>query len=434
MMTQDASADPALERRAAALLDQMAVVILNHNGRAHLGPCLEALLAADGLAGPEAIVVADNGSRDGSLDWLADRHPRLRRIAFRSNLGFAAGNNAAAERVDAPWLLFLNNDTRVRPDAPRQLALAAAGGADAVGARLLSWDGSRLDFDGGAASFTGHGHALGYGRPVPAGPPPPPQPSLFCSGAALLVRRETFLALGGFAPDYFAYYEDLDLGWRMQLAGLTLRQVPAARVEHRHHGSAGQLPSGRAARLYERNALATVLRNYDAPNLARVLPAALALAACRAGAADRAAAQGLIDAAASGIEDGPGGLPLPRADWRGWPMLADLALDFAALARGREAVQALRARSDAEILPLLGRPYAAVPASRAAEAALRRAVARFELEPIFGPLPDADRPAQGPREAGRLARRAAGALRQGGARWLVEEVRGYLRWRRGSHG
>lgn len=170
MMTQDASADPALERRAAALLDQMAVVILNHNGRAHLGPCLEALLAADGLAGPEAIVVADNGSRDGSLDWLADRHPRLRRIAFRSNLGFAAGNNAAAERVDAPWLLFLNNDTRVRPDAPRQLALAAAGGADAVGARLLSWDGSRLDFDGGAASFTGHGHALGYGRPVPAGP------------------------------------------------------------------------------------------------------------------------------------------------------------------------------------------------------------------------------------------------------------------------
>ena len=434
MMSQDTSADPALLRKAAALLAQMAVVILNHNGRAHLGACLEALLAADGLAGPEALVVADNGSSDGSLDWLAGRHPGLRRIAFRSNLGFAAGNNAAAERVDAGWLLFLNNDTRVRPDALRQLALAAASGPDAVGARLLSWDGSRLDFDGGAASFTGHGHALGYGAPVPAGPAPAPHPSLFCSGAALLVRRETFLALGGFAPDYFAYYEDLDLGWRMQLAGLTLRQVPAARVEHRHHGSAGQLPRGRAARLYERNALATVVRNYDAPNLARVLPAALALAACRASGCELTAALRLIDEAASGSVSGLGGLPLPRADWRGWPMLSSLELDFPALAREREAVQALRARPDAEVLPLLGRPYAAVPAGRIPEAALRDAVARFELEPIFGSLPAEARPARGPREAGRLARRAAGALRQGGARWLLEEARDYLRWRRGAGG
>ena len=85
-------------------------------------------------------------------------------------------------------VFLLNNDTVVRSDALALMAAEVAAGAAFVGARLVSMDGRRLDFDGGGASFTGHGHPLGHGRPVPARSEPP-RDTLFGSGAGLLVRR-----------------------------------------------------------------------------------------------------------------------------------------------------------------------------------------------------------------------------------------------------
>jgi hypothetical protein len=237
------------------------------------------------------------------------------------------------------------------------------------------------------------------------------------------------LALGGFAPDYFAYYEDVDLGWRMQLAGMQLVHLPGARVRHRHHGSAGRLKRGFAARLYERNALATVVRNFDEANLRSALPAALALAACRARDLDLGAGAGIIESAEPAGE-GPGGLPLPSPDWSGWPALAELELDFEALAAARAQVQALRRLPDALVLPRLGLPYRAHPASPRAETLLRHAVRHFELEAILGPLPAETVPAGGPGEFLRLGGRAARALVRGGPGWLLDEARRYRAWRR----
>ncbi len=429
---------PDASPRARSVLRGLAVVVLNHNGRQHLEPCIQALLDCLGLAGPEQLVVVDNASRDDSVEWLSRAHPRVRRIVFGSNLGFAEGYNRAARRLDDEWLLLLNNDTRVEAGALLTLAEAAAEGWDCLGARLLSWDGSRLDFDGGAASFSGHGHALGFGEPAvgvedgagDAGA----RSTFFASGAAMLLRRRRFLELGGFAGDFFAYYEDVDLGWRMQLAGLSVGLVPAARFHHRHHGSRRSLPGGEAARLYERNALAVVARNYDAENLRRVLPAALALAACRAADCDAHEAARLVAAADPVADAGRGGLPLPRPDWPGWAPLDRLGLDFSALARSRAEVQALRRLPDRQVLPRLLRPYAPVPDSAAARAALHAAVEHFGLEEIFGPMPGDVVPRRGLREMARLGRRAASALRRGGADWLLEETRRYLDWRRASRG
>jgi GT2 family glycosyltransferase len=447
---------------------RLAVIVLNHNGRHHLEPCLTAILGLAGLLGPEAVVVADNGSSDGSADLVRQAFPGATVLPLGANLGFAEGNNRAAEATPADYLLFLNNDTRIAPDALTHLWPAIQAGAVCAGARLVSWDGRRLDFDGGGAAFTGHGHALGFGRPVPAvrtgagdqqftrspNADGQPHPTLFASGAAMLIERATFLAVGGFDPDYFAYYEDVDLGWRLWLAGHSVMQVPAAIVHHRHHGTADRLPSGLQARLYERNALATVVKNYDDDHLARVLPAALALAACRASGADPdeiiegalvgvATENGAVEVlAATHQADGIGAgqtavigasankLPLPSPDWPGWPLLADLDLDFEALALARAHVQGLRRRPDSEILPLLVHPYAPVPPTAAADRALRAAVARFGLESVFGPLPAEPADARGPAAWGRLLGRGAGALREGGPAWLAEELRGYLAWRR----
>ncbi len=295
---------------------------------------------------------------------------------------------------------------------------AVQAGAACAGARLASWDGRWLDFDGGGASFTGHGHALGYERPVPRRREPD-RPTLFASGAAMLVQRATFLGLGGFDPAYFAYYEDVDLGWRLWLAGHEVRHVPAAVVLHRHHGTAGAV-GAQAARLYERNALATVIKAYSDANLARVLPAALALAAVRAGA-DPA----VVDRAAPAPGAWP---PLPASEWSGWQTLVSLDLDWPALWAARDRVQARRCRTDAAVLPLLAQPFAPVPASGVLTAATARAVARFGLRSVAGLVTTPGAPSGA---AGRFGRLAA-ALRAGGAAGVWREVDGYLAWRRGG--
>ncbi len=411
--------------------EEVSIVVLNLDGLEHLPACLEAAVASDGLAGQSAVVVADNGSTDGSLRFVASEFPGVRTLSFGSNLGFAGGNNRAAEAVSSPYVLFLNNDTRIGRGALRELCAATGGRASCVGARLVSWDGKRLDFDGGGSSFTGHGHALGYGKRVPRDDGDT-RPVLFCSGAALLVHRSTFLDLGGFDPDYYFYYEDVDLGWRHWVAGYSCLHVPAAVVHHRHHGTADRIPGSDAARLYERNALATVAKNYGAPLLRSALPAALALAAHRAGAGldviesaaceARGAAAGPTASGQEATAQSRSPLPIPPPDWPGWPKLESLGLDFTALAARRSLVQARRRRPDSAILPLLGSPLAPVPPSGESWRAMRIAVEVFGLDEHFGPMTG------GSPTPTRWLCAACSALREGGLRELVDGVRRGVPW------
>ena len=457
----------------------LTIIILNHNGRNHLGACLRAVLALHGLPGPEGVLVADNASADGSLQLVARDFPAVGRLELDRNLGFAEGNNRAAAAVDTDYVFFLNNDTAIEPTALAALWPVIGQGAMAAGARLVSWDGRRLDFDGGGAAFTGHGHALGFGRPVPrrsvgevdgagsarkaeaagkvgeadaagkageadaagrkretnaAGKAQPLGcPTLFNSGAALLVHRRTFLDLGGFDPSYFAYYEDVDLGWRLQLAGHAVRHVPSAVVRHRHGGSAAHLATGAAARLYERNAIATVVKNYDELNLRRILPAALALAAVRAGAdpgvideIDPATMAGTLPATLGAVDpSSSAGLPIPSPNWSGWSALAGLELDWPALAAARGRVQAARKQPDSALVPLFRMPYSPVPPSASSRQALERAVLRFGIQAICGPM----KPSETRSAAAPLIEGALDAWFAGGLRALAAEGRRYLAWR-----
>jgi hypothetical protein len=103
------------------------------------------------------------------------------------------------------------------------------------------------------------------------------KPLIFANGGTMLVHRQTFLDLGGFDEDYFAYYEDVDLGWRLWLAGHTITYAPKALVYHRHHGSWDTVSSAKKWLLAERNTLLTLIKNYDDDSLAHILPAALLL-------------------------------------------------------------------------------------------------------------------------------------------------------------
>lgn len=255
----------------------VAVVVLNHNGRQHLETCFDSLLAMDYPRDRWQLWVIDNGSVDGSVEWIEAR-PEARLLKNARNLGFSAGCNQGAKAAfDADVLCFLNNDMRVDPGFLKELVLPVAREeVAATTAKILSWDGTRIDSAGGGMNFHGIGIQKGY-REVPTPEHDVAGPTLFACGGAMAIRRNVFLDVGGFDEEFFAYYEDVDLGWRLWVMGHEVGYVPSARCYH-HHASTSDAFAKESIRLIQvRNPILTCVKNYDDENLKRVLPAALAL-------------------------------------------------------------------------------------------------------------------------------------------------------------
>lgn len=340
-------------------LPNASVAIVNWNGRAHLKQCLPSVFALDYPTDALECVVVDNGSTDGSREWLASTWPQVRVVANPENRGFAAGANGAATVATGEVVAFLNNDCRVAPTWLRSLVDALASEqVVAAGSRILDWDGRRIDFDGAAMNFHGHGSNRGFGRPVADAQRREPEPSLFACGGAMAVDRTAFLAAGGFDDEYFAYFEDVDFGWRLWVRGERVVHVPAAVAYHRHRGSG--MDAARWRYLLERNALATVFKNYDDASLPLVLPAARTLLDARAELATGAAGDAHRDALRAFDAELPA--------WR----------------EARARVQAGRRRSDAEIVPLFREPFRPSAFGRAYWETQCRLVRTHDLARVFG--------------------------------------------------
>ncbi|MCP5045445.1 MAG: glycosyltransferase family 2 protein [bacterium] len=257
---------------------RIAIVVLNHNGKQHLGPFFESLSALDYPADRWRCILVDNGSSDGSVEYARGcDHASL--IENQDNLGFSVASNQGARAADeAQVVCFLNNDMRVEPAFLRELvAPIVAGDAVATTAKMLSWDGSEINSAGGGMNFHGIGIQKGF-RDRPAAEHDLPAASLFACGAAMAIDREVFEGVGGFDEDFFAYYEDVDLGWRLWVMGHEVRYVPRAVCYHQHSSTSRALPRESIRLLQVRNPVLACFKNYDDANLQRVLPAALSLA------------------------------------------------------------------------------------------------------------------------------------------------------------
>ena len=272
----------AADTATPAAKPRVAVLIPSWNGRAHLETCLAALAEQHDPGVPWEVRVLDNGSSDGTAEWLRrewlprDR-PRVHLVGSERNLGFAAGVNRLVESAaDADLVAFLNNDTRPRREWLGELVAALAGApADvaAVSGCILDWEGERLDFGRGVVTFDGHAFQLDYRRPLAAARVPKAGDELpFACGGNLLVRRDRFLAAGGFDPAYFAYYEDVDLGWRLWAGGHRVLAAPSAVVHHRSGATSELLGLYRRGFLFERNAFLTVYKNADDELWPRLMP------------------------------------------------------------------------------------------------------------------------------------------------------------------
>jgi hypothetical protein len=286
-----------------------AVVIPSWNSAALLPRCLGSL--RDQGAELELLVV-DNGSTDGSLDYL--RQKGVEHVALPRNIGFAAAVNLGANRVSAPSILVLNADTALEPgcvgrladalDAdpslggvqPRILQLEEAPGGRVAGeAPLGGVDSARLYSAGQALTRDGRAFEVGMGEPQPPALRRDREVFGVC-GAASLLRRELFAELGGYDESYFSFYEDVDLNVRAQVAGWRFRYVPEAVVWHVGNAAWGEgfsRPAADNARLVARNRLATQLKFMP-------VSAAPRIAAVEVGSLLRAARQRRLGATLAG--------------------------------------------------------------------------------------------------------------------------------------
>ena len=319
---------------------RVSVVVVNYQGLDDTLRCVDALREVDW---PDLeVVVVDNGGADAAALRKVDG---IRLVENPENTGFAGGCNLGATVATGELLAFLNNDAVPEEGWLREAVAGLGRGADCVASKVLSLDGSSVLYGGGGATFYGHGYQL-------SGRADEEHDVLFATGSAMVLRRSTFEAVGGFDERYFMFFEDVDLGWRLWLLGHRVRYVPASVVRHRHHGSMRSFGPWQEHYLLERNALATLYKNLDDENLGVFLPAAMALAA------RRATVRAGVDSEAYDLRRG---VVPPEVTVPAEALVPTYAIDqfvamLPSLAESRRALQAARRRSDADVFRLFEVP------------------------------------------------------------------------------
>jgi len=256
----------------------VAVLIVNWNGGDLLSRCLRCL--AGQRRRPDHVIVVDNASTDDSLQLAAAELDGVELIRLSQNFGFARANNiavAAAGRFDL--VALLNPDAFPEPEWLGAL-MAAAESAPANVAAFASQmllDGAPEYLDGAGDSYHVSGRAWRNGhREARANWPTSNREVFAACAAAALYRRRAFTEIGGFDEEYFSYFEDVDLGFRLRLRGYDCVYVPAAVV--RHVSSAlGGYRSNFAVYHGERNAVWTFVKDMPSPLLWVYLPQHLIL-------------------------------------------------------------------------------------------------------------------------------------------------------------
>ena len=213
-------------------MNRVSVVILNFNGLDHLKSFLTNVVAC---SSPHEVIVADNGSTDGSVQWIIKHVPEVRVIEFPENYGFCKGYNEALKQCDAEYYVLLNSDVEVTAGwiEPALTIFDNQPEVAAIQPKMLNFY-KREQFEyAGAAG--GHIDMLGYpfcrGRifmhmEEDTGQYNDEAEIFWASGACLLIRASLYHDFGGLDDDFFAHMEEIDLCWRLQNAGFKIRYTP----------------------------------------------------------------------------------------------------------------------------------------------------------------------------------------------------------------
>ena len=222
---------------------KVSIVILNWNGKHYLTACLKSLKNINYTNFD--IMVVDNGSTDGSCQFLRSNFPDVTVLENEENLGFAEGNNVGirgAMRTRADYILLLNNDTVVDPLFLKELIDVAENDRQIgiVGPKVYFMDEpSRICFAGGKRKWTTEWQHIGL-EEIDKGQYNEVKETEFIYGCVLLLKREVIEKIGMLDADYFAYVEEIDLNYRAKQAGYKIVFVPHSKIWHKVGASDAQ--------------------------------------------------------------------------------------------------------------------------------------------------------------------------------------------------
>ncbi|MCU1441456.1 MAG: glycosyl transferase [Rhodoglobus sp.] len=331
----------------------VSVVLVNYRGVDDTVGAIEALRAVDWPRERLEIVVVDNDSQDGSAERLAEV-AGITLLRSPANVGFAGGCNAGVAVSSGEYVAFLNNDAR--PDAgwirEAVASFEADPGVAAVASKVLDEHGHLVDFIDAGLTWFGKGYKPFVGE-VAGSLGEREKDVLFGTGSAMFVRREAYDELGGFDERFFMFYEDVDLGWRLNLRGWRFRYQPRSVAFHKHHGTVDKFGSFRETYFLERNALFALYKNVEKKRLDDVLPASLALTI------RRAVSSGSLDSTefdfrrAGGDESAT--QEVPKSTVAGLYAVDQFVQHLESLTESRRVIQSSRRVSDRELWSLFGR-------------------------------------------------------------------------------
>lgn len=252
----------------------IAVVVLNWNGKHYLERFLPVLIKNSRIEGV-SIVVADNGSTDGSAEWTKFMHPSVKVIEFDKNHGFTGGYNKALAQIEADYYVLLNSDILVTPNWIQAMLEGFENnpGAGVAMPKIMSaFDKESFEYAGAAGGYI---DLLGYpfcrGRilsniEIDRGQYNLDAQVFWASGAAMMVRSELYKKLGGLDNSFFAHMEEIDFCWRAQLSGSEAWVFPSSVV---YHVGGGTLPNNSPKKLYYnyRNNLLMLYKNLPVSGL-----------------------------------------------------------------------------------------------------------------------------------------------------------------------
>lgn len=331
----------------------VSVILVNFRGA---DDTIEAIGHLDRLDWPKErleVVVVENASGDDSAKRIRAAAPHVRLVISKSNGGFAGGCNKGVAASSGEFVALLNNDARPDPAWVRAAVEKFAESPDigAVASRVLDWEGKLVDYIGSAMTWYGMAYKPFTAEPIPHRVDTP-RDVLFGTGSAMFVRRSVFDALGGFDESYFMFFEDVDLGWRLNLRGWRYAYEPRSLAYHKHHASMKEFGSHKETYLLERNALYTLYKNIGKKSLDETLTAALLLAI------RRAISFGKLDSTAFDLrqpsEDENPYIAIPRQTLSVLFGLDQFVDQLPNLVKSRAAVQSTRVVSDKDIWRLFG--------------------------------------------------------------------------------